>query len=232
MTDLLLTFVGGALGSSHCLGMCGGFALAIGANASGWRGNLTRQFVYSLGRVFTYSTAGAIAGFGALRLGDQLPSTVPTQAMLALVAGVLLLYEGLRATGTLSRRIQSSGANCLGPKFFGPLLTGGGYRETFLAGLFTGFLPCGLVYAFLALAATTQSAWEGGARMAAFGLGTIPLMVVAGVGGAVLGAAARRHWFRVAGWCVTLSGIVSITRGVSFLAALEGAKNAGCPFCH
>jgi sulfite exporter TauE/SafE len=231
MTEFLLTFVAGALGSSHCLGMCGGFALTLGAHASGWQANLARQLIYSTGRVFTYAAFGAAAGYGALRLGKQLPSTVPTQAILALLAGLFLLYEGLRATGILRRRGVTPGAGCLGSKFFGPLLAGRTWSDAFLAGLFTGFLPCGLVYAFLALASASQSTLHGALRMTAFGLGTIPLMVAAGLGGAALGLAARRHLFRLAGWCVTISGAVSVARGISFLLAFNGATDAGCPFC-
>jgi sulfite exporter TauE/SafE len=232
MTELLMTFVGGALGSSHCLGMCGGFALALGAGASGWRVNLVRQLVYSVGRVFTYSAAGAIAGYGGLRLANGLPSTVPVQAILALVAGALLLFEGLRATGLLRWRRGGAAPGCLASRFFGPLLAGGSWMNVFLAGVFTGFLPCGLVYAFLALASTTQNMFDGAARMALFGLGTVPLMVVAGVGGAALGMAARRHVFRLAGLCVALSGAVSLVRGISFLGLLSGDAHGGCPFCH
>ena len=32
--ELLLIFVGGLLGSAHCVGMCGGFALSIGAQGN------------------------------------------------------------------------------------------------------------------------------------------------------------------------------------------------------
>lgn len=232
MTELLLTFVGGALGSSHCLGMCGGFALALGAGAVGWQSNLLRQLVYSLGRVFTYSAAGAVAGYGGMRLGDRLPATVPTQAVLALVAGLFLLYEGLRATGMLPWRRKLSHTSCLGPQFFGPLLSGGTWGGVFLAGVFTGFLPCGLVYAFLALASASQDVFAGASRMAAFGLGTVPLMVAAGVGGAALGMAARKHLFQAAGYCVAFSGLISLARGISFLVALWGGTHGGCPLCN
>jgi sulfite exporter TauE/SafE len=232
MTELVLTFVGGALGSSHCLGMCGGFALALGAGSIHWQSNLLRQLVYSLGRIFTYSAAGAVAGYGGMRLGDKLPATMPTQAILALFAGVFLLYEGLRATGWWPWRRKFSGNSCLGPRFFGPLLSGGNWSGVFLAGVFTGFLPCGLVYAFLALASASQDLFLGASRMAAFGLGTVPLMVAAGIGGAALGVAARKHLFRAAGYCVALSGVISIVRGISFLAALWGGTHGGCPLCH
>jgi sulfite exporter TauE/SafE len=232
MTELLLTFVGGALGSSHCLGMCGGFALALGAGSTGWQSNLLRQLVYSLGRVFTYTVAGAVAGYGGMRLSDRMPATVPTQAILALLAGLFLLYEGLRTTGMLPWRKSLSHAGCLGPRFFGPLLSGGTWGGVFLAGVFTGFLPCGLVYAFLALASASQDAIVGASRMAAFGLGTVPLMVAAGVGGASLGIVARKYLFQAAGYCVALSGVISLARGISFLIALGGGSHGGCPLCN
>lgn len=231
MNELFVTFLGGALGSSHCLGMCGGFALAIGTQSSGWRNNLLRQLIYSVGRVFTYSAAGAMAAYGGLHIAKGLPSSVPTQAILALVAGTFLLYEGLRACNWLPWKSSKTSSSCLGPRFFGPLLQGKNYQGAFLAGVFTGFLPCGLVYAFLALAASSPSVPLGAARMFAFGLGTIPLMVIAGIGGAALGLAARKHLFRIAGGCVAITGILSVARGLSFLGVFSGGADASCPFC-
>jgi sulfite exporter TauE/SafE len=119
----------------------------------------------------------------------------------------------------------------LGGKFFGPLLAARDWRGVFLAGVFTGFLPCGLVYAFLAVAATASHLWEGALRMTLFGLGTVPLMVIAGVGGNALGLAARRHVFRVAAICVALAGVVSIVRGAMFIYTNDGSPDAACPFC-
>ena len=69
MIELPLLFTAGILGSTHCLGMCGPFALAIGSQAPGWKSNLLRQLVYSAGRIFTYASLGAMAGFGGWRLG-------------------------------------------------------------------------------------------------------------------------------------------------------------------
>ena len=34
--ELFLIFTGGLLGSAHCVGMCGGFALSIGASSTSW----------------------------------------------------------------------------------------------------------------------------------------------------------------------------------------------------
>ena len=76
---------------------------------------------------------------------------------------------------------------------FRGLLTARGTVEAFVAGLFTGLLPCGLLYGMLAYAASRHDLLEGLAAMTAFGLGTVPAMVAAGLGGSLLGMASRRR---------------------------------------
>ncbi len=81
----------------------------------------------------------------------------------------------------------------------------------------TGLLPCGLVYGFLALACSTASLPRGAATMAAFGLGTVPLMVLTGTGASLVSMVTRRRLLRFAAWCVVLTGIVSLARGTMAL---------------
>ena len=73
MTPLWLTMLGGLLGSSHCVGMCGGFAAIVGLRTGSMAGNLRAQLIYSAGRLMSYATLGAIAGFAGQRLSDSLP---------------------------------------------------------------------------------------------------------------------------------------------------------------
>ena len=68
-TPLVLVFMGGLLGSAHCVGMCGGFVVGIGLGSKSWGGNLARQLVYSLGRVCTYILIGAMSGFAGFWAG-------------------------------------------------------------------------------------------------------------------------------------------------------------------
>lgn len=230
--QLPLVLVGGLLGSSHCLGMCGPFALLIGSGAPSWRGNVARQLVYGAGRVFTYGTLGALAGFGGLRLVQLAPAAASVPAALAVCAGALLMYQGLAAAGVLRRFGWGGSQPCLGAAGLAALLRDPRWLSVFLAGVFTGFLPCGLVYGFLALAAATASVPHGALLMAAFGLGTTPLMTLAGVGGQLLTVAARRRMFQVAAWCVVVAGAVSIARGVGYLP-WPGVSEVmqGCPLC-
>jgi sulfite exporter TauE/SafE len=229
--DWLLLFAGGLLGSSHCIGMCGGFALALGSTRRSFVANLSRQAVYSLGRIFTYATAGAAAGFGGWRLMHALNSVMWIQAVLAISAGVLLISEGLRAMGWSAGRSPMSPGSCLGPHFFGALLAASRLRSVFLAGIINGLLPCGLVYAYLALAASSGDMMHGWATMAVFGLGTMPVMVLVGSGGSVLKHTARRHLLRIAGGCVLVMGVISIFRGLEFLPGYGSSEMPVCPFC-
>ena len=98
----------------------------------------------------------------------------------------------------------------------------------FLAGLATGFLPCGLLYGMLANAASTSDLLTGGLTMAVFGLGTAPVMVLTGFGGSLLGVAQRRRLFQAAGWCVVITGAITLVRGIY---GLQPGQIPGCPLC-
>ena len=230
MIEWPLLVVAGLLGSAHCLGMCGPFALAIGTAAPAWQANLWRQSCYSAGRIFTYAVLGAGAAFCGLRLAVALAAWVNVPAVLAIAAGVLLVVQGLLAAGVLPKRAVAAAAACPGAAGFRGLLTARGSTEVFVAGLFTGLLPCGLLYGMLALAASTHDVFYGLATMVAFGLGTVPALVAAGLGGGLLGIAARRRLHAVAAWCLVLTGAVSVVRGAGFVA-WPGSPPAGCLIC-
>lgn len=231
MLELPLVFIAGLLGSAHCIGMCGPFAVALSSGSRTWQHNLGRQVMYTLGRTFTYSVLGAAAGFGGLSLTRQASTWTHIGAVLAVLAGVLLIYQGLAAAGIVPRRISAGGHLCLAADFLRDMMRTPGPFGVLIAGLFTGLIPCGLVYSFLALAAASANLWLGLACMASFGLGTAPVMIATGCGGSLLSGLARHHVFRVAAWCVVLTGVLTIARGVGYLP-LMGVEQAGCPFCH
>jgi len=64
--EYLLPLVGGFAGSMHCVGMCGGFAVAMGAGP----GRRRRSVLYNAGRLGTLLGLGALAGTaGAVAVG-------------------------------------------------------------------------------------------------------------------------------------------------------------------
>jgi sulfite exporter TauE/SafE len=87
-----------------------------------------------------------------------------------------------------------------------------------------------LLYGMLALATSTHSLLLGTVTMIVFGLGTAPAMILAGLSGRIAGLATRRWLFAAAAWCLILTGLVSVARGVSFLS-IRGEPPAGCPMC-
>lgn len=232
MTPWWLVMLGGLLGSAHCVGMCGGFAAIVGLRTGSLLGNLRAQFLYSAGRLMTYGTLGAIAGFAGRRITDNLPQIMNVPAALCLVAGAFLIREGLLASGVLRQAAtRNPNAGCLLTPLFSTILRTPGARNTFLAGMATGVLPCGLVYAFLSLAASTSDLMHGMVTMLAFGAGTIPLMVVTGCGASLLSLSARQRLWKAAAWSVVLTGLLTVCRGWSFLRYPSDSSPVKCPFC-
>ncbi|QDU62983.1 hypothetical protein Pan216_38570 [Planctomycetes bacterium Pan216] len=226
-----MIFVSGVLGSSHCLGMCGGFVVSIGSSAPTPTSNLARQLVYSAGRLFTYTFLGAVGGFVGLSLIRAVPTLVHGQAVLALVAGLLLVLEGAASAKLLPfRSATGSTRGCLAGTLLSDLLTSPQLMNSFLAGVLTGLLPCGLVYAFLALAVSSGSMVIGGLMMALFGLGTVPTMLIAGCGSSLLSLRLRRHAFTIAAYSVMATGAVSVLRGVALFTSASD-QLVGWPLC-
>lgn len=232
MTPLWLTMLGGFLGSSHCVGMCGGFAAIVGLKTNSFAGNLRAQLIYSCGRLMSYGTLGAIAGFAGKRINDTMPSLIHVPAILCFIAGLFLIREGLLSTGLFRRNVTgTSTTGCLLRPLFSTILKTPGARNTFVAGIVTGLLPCGLVYAFVSLAASSGDLVQGLATMTSFGLGTVPLMVLTGSGAALLSWTARQRLWQLAAWSVVATGLLTVGRGVAFLQASPEEAAVSCPFC-
>ena len=236
MIELPLVFIGGLLGSSHCIGMCGGFAVLLGISQTGWRTNLAAQLTYSAGRIFTYCFLGAAAGSLGAMFGDRAGSWMNVPAVLCVLAGLFLVVEGLAAAGFEVRRwrrqkTETGAIGCTTLPLFAALLKTRGLQSAFSAGMLTGFIPCGLVYAFISLAASAGGFAAGILIMGLFGLGTIPLMVITGVGGSLLSIMQRQRIVKIAAWCVVLTGLVTVARGAGFVRLPSVNETIGCPFC-
>lgn len=90
------------------------------------------------------------------------------------------------------------------------------WRGAFAVGLLWGWLPCGLVYAALALALAAGGALAGALIMLAFGLGTLPALISLGFAGRWLAALGHPGARRVAG------GSLCVLAVVFFLGAFFG----------
>jgi uncharacterized protein len=222
--EYMLLFAAGFAGSFHCIGMCGGFACALGGDPHGRSATVLRHLLYNGGRLTTYCFLGGLAGAMGQVLCTPQGTAVPLlsgsldtgQRVLAVVAGLLMIVMALQFFGLRQgfRRVAVGFGGSTLALALRSLLTGHGPTAPLAFGVFNGFLPCPLVYAFAAQAASTASALPGVLTMAAFGLGTFPAMLMMGGVGQVLAPAWRRRGVRLAGSFILLLGLVTLGRGV------------------
>lgn len=228
----------GLAGGVHCVAMCGGIVAALNLGArepqpvrfvgggafavarpAGGAPAWTAQAAYSAGRITTYAAAGAVAG-GVGGLGTLIDDVLPVQVMLLVAANALVILIGLhlaglgssvlaleRAGAVLWRGLQRAGVR------LAPARSQGG---AFVTGLAWGGIPCGLVYSVLATALVSGSAARGAFVMAAFGLGTLPTLLAAGMLADRLRGLVRRPRVRAA------AGLLVVATGLAGLARIPG----------
>ncbi len=233
--EYALIVVGGLLGSAHCVGMCGGFVLALGTTRQRWPIQLVRQTIYGCGRVFTYTVGGALVGLLGAKLSSFSATVVPLQAIFCLIAGMLLVVEGCWYAGWLPLRNKAGNSSaCPIPGMYGALLQSTRKSSLFLGGMINGFLPCGLVYAFLALAGSRGNPWQGALTMLAFGVGTMPLLTLLGMGAGIIGPLWQKQILRVAALCMIVTGCWTLFRGWSYVRDSQECTELHrmCPTTH
>lgn len=162
----------GLVGSPHCVGMCGGFAVASARGRHRGTPRLLDSSAWTFGRLTTYAVLGAIAGsVGAFVPGPGWVGTVLAAAMLVWFAGRL---AGVVSVDTVRIPVFSTvGARLLRHTSLGARLA---------FGALNGLMPCGLVYAALAFPVAVGDPVFGALSMVAFGLGTTPALALAVVG--------------------------------------------------
>lgn len=184
-TGYIAVFLIGLLGGTHCVGMCGGIVSALsvrlpGQGARDWPLHLA----YNLGRISSYTLAGALLGsIGSM--GMLLNNLLPVQMVMYVLANLMLVALGFYLTGfaqsltwleKLGQRLWSR-IQPLTRRF----LPARSVAQAYPLGLLWGFLPCGMVYSVLATALVSGSSARGAGLMLAFGLGTLPNLMLAGL---------------------------------------------------
>ena len=223
LVPYLSAFLVGLLGGVHCVGMCGGIvgALTFGlAEESRDRigSMMPYQLAYNLGRITSYTVAGALMGALGLLIVQFMPVYYAQRALMA-VAGLFMVLMGLYLAGwwmLLSRLERAGGAVWRRMEPFGRrLLPVRTPAHALGVGLIWGWIPCGLVYSMLVTAVASGSALKGAGLMLAFALGTLPNLLIIG---AMAGAAARlahSETFRqLAGGSVALLGLYTLWQAV------------------
>jgi sulfite exporter TauE/SafE len=212
---LLVTGLVASLG--HCLGMCGPLLVMVGlqSEAKG-AAALLRHLTYHAARITVYMILGAsLAGISSFLAPEASLSVWPGALSIALGLGVVAMglgYAGwlpplrLPRLGRLWQRAQRWAL----PKARHP-------AGMALLGALNGLLPCGLVYGALFVVTASQRVMVGMLGMLAFGAGTVPALLVVGLGARALKTRFRRGLARASGFLVGIVGLQLVGRGLASL---------------
>lgn len=208
-------FVAGLLGSAHCAGMCGSFAcLASGGDASRGSAVLWSSVGYNAGRLGSYVALGALAGAAGAGL-DRAGSVAGLARPAAVIAGLLLILWGLASlAAALGLRVPALDVPPALATRVARAVRAVQERPPVIRALTIGALsaalPCGWLYAFVATSAAAGSALGGATVMAAFWLGTVPMMMAVGLGAQRLLGPFRRRLPLVTATVLVVLGIFTV----------------------
>ncbi len=165
-------FLGGLTGSfTHCLIMCAPVVACQSAcgGSCGKRLSNAAQWQYHLGRLMIYGALGFFAALFAAQFTAYTNWNALSSGMM-IAAGALFVGSAIfPQTHPLLRFVPQNG---------------------FLRGVMMSFMPCGLIYAALMMAATLAHPMQGMIAMWLFVLGTIPALLIASGSAAAL----AKHW--------------------------------------
>ncbi|PJE80166.1 hypothetical protein CI610_00854 [invertebrate metagenome] len=174
----------GLLGSSHCIGMCGGVASALSVSlpTANRRKNLFLLAGYHIGRIASYSIAGLLLGGIGFFLGDINPAV---KIAFRFIAAIMLILMGFYLSGWWRVLVK---LEHFGQKLWSRLqplskryLPVDNLKKALAIGLLWGWLPCGLVYSTLIWAASQGNPVMSAVLMLCFGVGTIPALLLTGL---------------------------------------------------
>lgn len=206
-------FLLGLLGSLHCVGMCGPIVIALSSSKTDPVTFFLGRLSYSLGRIITYSFLGVIAGLIGMGL-----SLAGAQRWVSLVLGILILvslFLPKRLTNFMyQNRLYAKLMDLI--KVIWKKLTGSHSLGALLViGILNGFLPCGFVWIALAGAIATGGVLNSSLYMAAFGLGTVPILVATSYAGNLLTMKFRHSMSKLIPVGIAVLGILFVLRGLS-----------------
>jgi hypothetical protein len=229
----IVAFMIGIVGSFHCVGMCGPLALALPLKSNSFGAKFTGSLLYNAGRIITYAFFGLIFG-----LIGQTAALFHFQQWLSIGAGVVILFFIVVPKKYSIQRVAGEYTNGVLGKLrsaLGRLFSQKNQASLFVIGLLNGLLPCGLVYMAVAGAIGTGDAGSSILFMAAFGLGTLPVMWSIAFFGNYVGVQLRQKIRRVYPYLMAVMACLLILRGmglgIPFISPemnTEKAKVNGC----
>lgn len=203
LLDPRWAFVAGLAASAHCVGMCSPLCFSVACGQSGSRGGFGAALTsYHAGRLVAYSLCGMLAG----GIGSGLVKGLGGYAA-AIAPWILAFLFVLIGIGSVGRSSVAGRFGAPGRALLRRAYRLRGWQRGLGIGLATPLLPCGLLYLMIWIAAFAGSAALGALSLFAFGLGTLPAMLLAHAG-----------WGRIAG-LLQPARLAGFRRGLAFTAA-------------
>lgn len=193
------------LGNLHCIGMCGPLVMLLGKSPL--------RIFYFLGRIFSFTLAGLIAGgFGAVT--NVILSDFYIPAFASLLFGGITFLLGLWTLLQMHYPGHNQLAKLLAPlnQHLSTALLQEKPLSTFLFGFFTILLPCGQTLIVYSACALSGDLWVGTANGLAFALLTTPSLFFAMEMKKTF-AFARKYYNHLIGWAAMLVGFLACLRG-------------------
>lgn len=211
--DLITPLTIGIVGSLHCMGMCGPIVVALPLKNQNLFTKILGAILYNSGRVATYGVLGLL--FGLLGRGIHMAGF---QQWTSIILGIVMIVSVLfpfvfREKITVGNLLAGMAAQLISR--LKKLFASRSYRSLLLIGLLNGLLPCGLVYVAIAGAISSGSVVSGSLFMVLFGLGTIPLLLLAALASDAIGQRIRAKMQRAVPYFVFFLGVLFILRGMS-----------------
>jgi sulfite exporter TauE/SafE len=188
-SSFLVALLMGVFSSLHCIGMCGSIIGSLTFSLSpeirqDKKRLLPFIFSYNAGRITSYGIAGATVGLLEVLITFPL-GEAHGHRLLQILSALIMTGAGLYIAGWFPRFAY---IEKLGVHFWKKIEPYGrklipvkNCKHAYLFGMVWGWLPCGLVYAALALTVASGSVLQSALTMIAFGLGTLPAVMGVGV---------------------------------------------------
>lgn len=204
-----IAFFIGLFGSIHCIGMCGPLAFAIPTLQGREWLLIWDKLIYNLGRTLSYCLLGLLTGF----IGKQLWLN-GLQQWVSIFTGIIII---MAASARLLKLSIKNSLAAGGFGWFNRLLTYALKHQWghLFIGMLNGFLPCGFVYIALAGAVNTGGIRSAVQYMFWFGMGTVPLMLVATIGSGLISMPLRRRLNKVVPYVMLVLGVWFLLRGAN-----------------
>ena len=222
---LIFFTTGFSVGFGHCIGMCGPISVSFSLHLKGKNVFVSHGF-YNAGRILTYAVLGGLMGVaGSFTAVSTRIANLQKGAMI--VTGFLIVVMGLSINdwlpfGKYFKRVDhTQGIFVQGFRKLSEVKSPYAY---FPIGLWLGLLPCGPVYTALIAAAGTgiearhalYAFFTGAGLMVAFGLGTVPAMILVAKLAGLKWLTSRRLVYRIGSFLMILVGIFYVINGMLY----------------